>query len=120
MDAQITSLKQKLKEMQSAHRASEAALRKRQFKVEAEVENWIGKYDTEMRDKQTEIDDVLQQLTDEQAQLRELESRLSVLEAQYNIVMEEHRLEVCKTLSCMCISRSLVCSSSLSSIFFAF
>jgi len=93
MDQQIATLRAQLKDQQSQHRASELALRKRQFKVESEVENWVNKYDADMTEKQNEIDRIQEQYRDEQAQLAELEARLAALEFEYNIVMEEHRLE---------------------------
>lgn len=40
------------------HREEEARARKKKFKVESEVENWISKYDQELEEKQLEIDEI--------------------------------------------------------------
>ncbi len=65
------------------------------LQVEAEVENWISKYDVDMTERHAEAAGLQERCGDEQAQLRVLEERLAVLEAEYNVIMEEHRLEVC-------------------------
>jgi len=44
--------------MRQAHRDEELVLRKRKYKIESEVENWIHKYDAEMEEKQTELDEI--------------------------------------------------------------
>jgi uncharacterized protein YdiU (UPF0061 family) len=49
----------KLLELQKAHQEEEAALRKRKFKIETEVENWIHKYDQEMEEKQNELEETI-------------------------------------------------------------
>jgi hypothetical protein len=33
-------------------------LRKKKFKIESEVENWIHKYDQDMEEKQAELEDI--------------------------------------------------------------
>lgn len=40
------------------NREEEALARKKKFKIESEVENWIHKYDQDMEEKQIEIDDI--------------------------------------------------------------
>lgn len=55
---EIDYLKAQLEEDTVKHREEEAILRKKKFKVESEVENWIHKYDQDMEEKQIEIDDI--------------------------------------------------------------
>jgi hypothetical protein len=45
-------------EIKRTHREEELVLRKRKYKIESEVENWIHKYDAEMEEKQTELDEI--------------------------------------------------------------
>ena len=40
------------------NREDEALGRKKKFKVESEVENWIHKYDQDLEEKQAEIDEI--------------------------------------------------------------
>jgi hypothetical protein len=40
------------------NREEESAARKKKFKIEGEVENWILKYDQDLEEKQAEIDDI--------------------------------------------------------------
>jgi hypothetical protein len=54
---EISTLRKTLEDLQKANQEEEAALRKRKFKMETEVENWIHKYDQEMGEKQAEIDE---------------------------------------------------------------
>ena len=54
----IAGLKANLTELHLKNREEEALYRKRKFKIESEVENWITKYDQEMDEKQVEIDDI--------------------------------------------------------------
>lgn len=41
----IESLEKELAELKAAHKKTELDLRKRKVKIEAEVDNWITKYD---------------------------------------------------------------------------
>jgi hypothetical protein len=47
-----------LAELCLKNREEEALARKKKFKIESEVENWISKYDQDMEEKQVEIDDI--------------------------------------------------------------
>lgn len=55
---EISSLKAQLDELVTRDGEEEANLRKRKFKIESEVENWIHKYDQDMDEKQTELEDI--------------------------------------------------------------
>lgn len=54
----IINLTSNLAELSIKNREEEALFRKRKFKIESEVENWISKYDQDMEEKQVEIDDI--------------------------------------------------------------
>uniref|UniRef100_A0A8C0H9C8 Dynein regulatory complex protein 10 n=1 Tax=Chelonoidis abingdonii TaxID=106734 RepID=A0A8C0H9C8_CHEAB len=73
------------------NRDSELALRKKKYKVEMEIENWIQKYDADMGEKQTEFEEVDAVYTEEKAQLAELKEKYAVLEQEYSQIKEERR-----------------------------
>lgn len=55
---EINAMQKQLEEDITANRDEEALARKKKFKIESEVENWIHKYDQDMEEKQVEIDDI--------------------------------------------------------------
>lgn len=75
------------------HRAAEQKLRKKKYKIETEVENWITKYDQEMTEKQDEYEEIDAVYTEEKKQLNELEEKFQVLAEEYDKIMEERRIE---------------------------
>jgi uncharacterized protein YdiU (UPF0061 family) len=58
MRQDISNIKFQLTETIKKDREEEALLRKKKFKIESEVENWIHKYDQDMEEKQAELEDV--------------------------------------------------------------
>lgn len=56
--AEIDALQKQLEEQRAQNREEEQNLRKKKFKIESEVENWITKYDQEMSEKQKELDEI--------------------------------------------------------------
>ncbi|XP_074641846.1 dynein regulatory complex protein 10-like [Tubulanus polymorphus] len=92
MTADNTQLKTQLQNLISEHRENESELRKRKYKIETEVENWIQKFDQDMGERQDEIERVDAIYTEEKKQLHELEERFKTLEEEYNQIMEERRI----------------------------
>jgi IQ domain-containing protein D len=86
-----SQLQQELRALQARNRESELHLRKRRFKLETEVENWISKYDQEMSEKQDELEVIREIYQDEKRQLAELEERFAKLKTQYDAVMEQRK-----------------------------
>lgn len=91
-------LQQDLQQMRSQlngtiaeNREIELSLRKKKYKVETEIENWIQKYDGDMGEKQAEIEEIEGLYEEEKAQLEELKEKLAVLEVEYVQIMEERR-----------------------------
>uniref|UniRef100_A0A8D0HDU9 Dynein regulatory complex protein 10 n=1 Tax=Sphenodon punctatus TaxID=8508 RepID=A0A8D0HDU9_SPHPU len=84
----IHQLRAQLNALVTEHREAELTLRKKKYKVEMEIENWIQKYDVDMGEKQ-EVDEVY---TEEKAQLAELKEKYAMLEQEYSQVKEERRL----------------------------
>ncbi|KAJ3129096.1 hypothetical protein HK100_008835 [Physocladia obscura] len=87
----IERCKEDLKEMIAKNREEEAALRKKKFKVESEVENWIHKYDQDMEEKQGELEDITAIYNEEKAQLDELQERYNDLQKEYEKIMDERK-----------------------------
>uniref|UniRef100_T2M8A0 Dynein regulatory complex protein 10 n=1 Tax=Hydra vulgaris TaxID=6087 RepID=T2M8A0_HYDVU len=95
----ISQIKLQLQSNLKAHRESELFLRKRKYKIETEVENWIQKYDNDMTERQEEYDKLSNEYAEEKKQLQDLEERFSIVKLQYDNIMhkrhliEEHRIE---------------------------
>lgn len=88
----IITLKQQLQQNINKHRDDELLMRKRKFKIETEVENWLQKYDSDMTEKQQELDDISLVYTEERSQLEQLEERYETLEVEYQRIVEEKRI----------------------------
>uniref|UniRef100_A0ACB8FY43 Uncharacterized protein n=1 Tax=Sphaerodactylus townsendi TaxID=933632 RepID=A0ACB8FY43_9SAUR len=74
------------------NREMEYALRKKKYKVETEIENWIQKYDIEMIEKQEELEEINVVYKVEKAQLEELRAKFAILNEEYSQI-EEERLQ---------------------------
>eukprot|EP00118_Oscarella_pearsei_P018018 m.182076 g.182076 ORF g.182076 m.182076 type:complete len:467 (+) comp39285_c0_seq13:668-2068(+) len=92
LEQELARLKKTLADNRLAHRESELNLRKRKFKVENELENWIREYDNDMSERQDELEGVQLVYDEEKVQLNELEERFSTLEIEYDRVVEEKRI----------------------------
>ncbi|XP_071849105.1 dynein regulatory complex protein 10-like [Apostichopus japonicus] len=92
LQGEVQKLRNKLAAMTAEHRESELTLRKRKYKIETEVENWIQKYDQDMGERQEEYEDLDSIYTEEKAQLNELEERFKTLEAEYTTIVEERKI----------------------------
>ncbi|KAI8911719.1 hypothetical protein EDD86DRAFT_203094 [Gorgonomyces haynaldii] len=91
LSTEIDQLKKKLEETVLFNREEEANARKKKFKIESEVENWIHKYDQDMEEKQAEIDDLTVIYNEEKSHLDELQSRFQDLQKEYDAVLEERK-----------------------------
>eukprot|EP00794_Sanderia_malayensis_P009300 gene9300-10281_t len=92
LQQEIIQLKQSLQSNLTTHRESELTLRKRKYKIETEVENWIQKFDNDMGERQDEFDELDSIYTEEKRQLKILEERFETLEGEYKTIMEERRI----------------------------
>uniref|UniRef100_A0A8B9JYZ6 Dynein regulatory complex protein 10 n=1 Tax=Astyanax mexicanus TaxID=7994 RepID=A0A8B9JYZ6_ASTMX len=93
LQEEVNQLKVQLKNLIIQHRDAELALRKKSYKVETEVQNWIEKYDAEMGEKQTKLEEITQIHEEEMAELSELQEYYAVRELEFSKIMEEHRIE---------------------------
>ncbi|XP_029427713.1 dynein regulatory complex protein 10 [Rhinatrema bivittatum] len=74
------------------HREVELSLRKRKYKIETEIENWIQKYDTDMGEKQEELEQLEAVYAEEKAELKEFQEKRELLEQEYLQVKEEREI----------------------------
>ncbi|XP_028913388.1 dynein regulatory complex protein 10 [Ornithorhynchus anatinus] len=82
----------------SENREIEGALRKKKYKLETEIENWIQKYDGEMGEKQMELEELQAVYTEEKAQLAQLQEKHAVLRREYTQITEERQITSKKKL----------------------
>ncbi|NXN27614.1 DRC10 protein, partial [Nycticryphes semicollaris] len=87
----VQQLEAQLNTLVLEHRASELALLKRKRRMEAEIVNWIQKYDAHMEEKQAEYEEVQAAYTEEKNQLSLLMEKRAVLLQEYSQIEEERR-----------------------------
>ncbi|OCU01642.1 dynein regulatory complex protein 10 [Xenopus laevis] len=89
---ELQQLRSQLSVNISENREIELFMRKKKYKIETEIENWIQKYDADMGEKQDELEELEAEYTLEKAQLAEVQEKLAVMEEEYTQIMEERRL----------------------------
>ncbi|EDV22063.1 IQ domain-containing protein D [Trichoplax sp. H2] len=92
MQHDIANIRQTLATITLTHRESELNLRKKKYKLETEVENWIQKYDQDMSERQNEIEEIQEVYTKEKAQLAAIEGKFKTLKEEYDAIMKERRI----------------------------
>ncbi|XP_003932274.1 dynein regulatory complex protein 10 [Saimiri boliviensis] len=97
--ARVAKIQQEILQLQSQvfslvmeNREAEQALRKKKYKVETEIENWIQKYDTEMGEKQEEFEDLEAVHREEKITLEELKRKHQVLVEEFAQIREEREI----------------------------
>ncbi|XP_072103651.1 dynein regulatory complex protein 10 isoform X2 [Mobula birostris] len=91
LQEEISQLRTQLNNLITEHRSSEQALRRRKFKTETEIENWIQKYDADMQEKQDEYEQLVKINKDEGVLLFELEQKIELLELEYIQIVEDRK-----------------------------
>lgn len=92
LQQEYNQLQTQLQNLTMEHRENEQELRRKKFRVESQVENWIQKYDSDMNERQSEYEEIDAVYTEEKKQLHELEERFKTLETEYQQIMEERRV----------------------------
>ncbi|XP_067087650.1 dynein regulatory complex protein 10 [Osmerus mordax] len=92
MQQEANQLRVQLNNLIAENREVETTLRKKKYKVETEIENWIQKYDADMGEKQLELEDMMGVFEEEKEELRQLEEAYAVLEVEFSQIQEERRL----------------------------
>nr|XP_020662735.1 IQ domain-containing protein D [Pogona vitticeps]XP_020662736.1 IQ domain-containing protein D [Pogona vitticeps] len=93
LQQELNQLRAQLNALITEDRESELALRKKKYKVEMEIENWVQKYDMEMLEKQEEIEEIEAAYMVEKEQLEELREKFALLDQEYSQIKEERRVK---------------------------
>ncbi|XP_051017557.1 dynein regulatory complex protein 10 [Acomys russatus] len=88
----ILALRSQYHTLVMENREVEQALRKKKYKVETEIENWIQKYDMEMTEKQEEYEDLESIHKEEKLQLEELKEKHAVLVEEFAQIRAENEI----------------------------
>ncbi|XP_026370707.1 dynein regulatory complex protein 10 isoform X1 [Ursus americanus] len=103
--ARVAKIQQELLMLRSQYhnlvvenREAEQALRKKKYRVETEIENWIQKYDMEMGEKQEEYEklDIIHK--EEKVQLEELQQKHDVLVEEFSQIRAKREVNAKKRL----------------------
>ncbi|XP_006901051.1 PREDICTED: IQ domain-containing protein D [Elephantulus edwardii] len=94
----VAMLRMQYHNLVTENREQEQALRKKKYKVETEIENWIQKYDTEMSEKQAELEELDAIHKEERAQLEELKKKQEVLVEEFSRIRTEQEINSQKRL----------------------
>ncbi|KAL6035457.1 hypothetical protein STEG23_005659 [Scotinomys teguina] len=89
---EILTLRSQYHNLVMENREVEQALRKKKYKVETEIENWVQKYDMEMSEKQDEYEDLESIHKEEKLQLEELKERHAVLVEEFAQIRAESEI----------------------------
>ncbi|XP_075389696.1 dynein regulatory complex protein 10 [Tenrec ecaudatus] len=89
---EILMLRTQYHNLVTENREQEQALRKKKYKVETEIENWIQKYDMEMSEKQTELEELDGIHKEEKQQLQELRQKHDVLVEEFSQIRTEREV----------------------------
>ncbi|XP_043242198.1 dynein regulatory complex protein 10-like [Amphibalanus amphitrite] len=83
-----------LQELRVSNRKAEAALKKRKYKIESELENWLQKYDAEMMEKTEEIEGLQAEFEKETAEREEYDAKVEAIRDRYDsIILKRERRE---------------------------
>ncbi|KAM6422785.1 dynein regulatory complex protein 10 isoform 1-T3 [Liasis olivaceus] len=93
LQQELHQLRGQFNTLVSENRESELNLRKKKYKVEMEIENWVQKYDIEMIEKQEEIEEIEEVYVVEKQQLAELREKFAQLDEEYSQILEERKVK---------------------------
>ncbi|KAF4113475.1 dynein regulatory complex protein 10 [Onychostoma macrolepis] len=91
LQQEASQLRAQLNNETAEDRERELVLRKKKYKEETEIDNWIQKYDTEIGEKQTELEEMTRMYEADMAELTALEEHSAVLDLEYSQIMEERQ-----------------------------
>ncbi|XP_077016020.1 dynein regulatory complex protein 10 isoform X1 [Tamandua tetradactyla] len=98
LQQEILLLRSQYHSLVTENRELEYALRKKKYKVETEIENWIQKYDTEMGEKQAEYEELESIHKEEKVQLEELRQRHDMLVEEFSQIRAEREVNCQKRM----------------------
>uniref|UniRef100_T1IZK9 Dynein regulatory complex protein 10 n=1 Tax=Strigamia maritima TaxID=126957 RepID=T1IZK9_STRMM len=83
------------------HRRAEVKLRKKNFKMNVEVDNWIKKYDKDMNDRLVALETLGSEYIEEEKKLAKLEEKFAPVEEEYKALLAERIVNEQKRLDKM-------------------
>lgn len=89
---ELLLLRSQLHNLTQENQEVEQALRKKKYKVETEIENWIQKYDMDMEEKQDEFEELDNIHKEEKIQLQELQDRYNTLVEEFAQIQQEREI----------------------------
>ncbi|XP_032732114.1 dynein regulatory complex protein 10 [Lontra canadensis] len=95
---ELLTLRSQYHNLVAENREAEQALRKKKYKVETEIENWIQKYDMEMGEKQEEYEELDVIHKEEKVQLEELKQKHNVLVEEFSQIRAEQEVSAKKRI----------------------
>uniref|UniRef100_U6CWV4 Dynein regulatory complex protein 10 n=3 Tax=Neovison vison TaxID=452646 RepID=U6CWV4_NEOVI len=95
---ELLTLRSQYHNLVAENREAEQALRKKKYKVETEIENWIQKYDMEMGEKQVEYEELDIIHKEEKIQLEELKQKHNVLVEEFSQIRAEQEVNAKKRI----------------------
>ncbi|KAI5761679.1 IQCD protein [Gulo gulo luscus] len=95
---ELLTLRSQYHNLVAENREAEQALRKKKYKVETEIENWIQKYDMEMGEKQEEYEELDIIHKEEKVQLEELKQKHNVLVEEFSQIRAEQEVNAKKRI----------------------
>lgn len=92
---EMERLQLQIKQQKAEHKEKEETLRKKKTKNESEVENWIGKYDVDMEDKEKEITGLRAVYEEDRKEMMRLEDYFTKLqiEREAQLAVERKKAE---------------------------
>ncbi|XP_070807080.1 dynein regulatory complex protein 10 [Pituophis catenifer annectens] len=93
LQQELQQLRAQFNALVAEDRETELNLRKKKYKVEMEIENWVQKYDMEMIEKQEEIDEIDEFYVVEKQDLAQLREKYTRLDEEYCQIVEERRVK---------------------------
>nr|XP_060644183.1 dynein regulatory complex protein 10-like [Anolis sagrei ordinatus] len=94
LQQELNQLRAQFSALISENQDAEKAIRKKKFKVEMEIENWVQKYDVEMVEKQKEIEEIDAVYSVVKEHLADVREKLRLLDQEYSQIKEERKMKL--------------------------
>ncbi|XP_016852090.1 dynein regulatory complex protein 10 [Anolis carolinensis] len=94
LQQELNQLRAQFNALIAENQDAEKAIRKKKFKVEMEIENWVQKYDVEMVEKQKEIEEIDVVYSVVKEHLADLREKLRLLDQEHAQIKEERKMKL--------------------------
>ena len=95
LEARLKSLTAEVDNLRLSNKDNELQLRKKKFKHEQEVENWVGRFDSDMGEKEREYNEITDSLADINRQLDDMKRNYALVDRK-RAEVEAHEVNVDK------------------------